>query len=352
MTQIAVFLNAPVTSNLRADNLGGEWRWERQVLEALLLSNRFDRVYSLRPVWQSDEPMPPRFIDGLPQKEEADTVCIMHDSYHVAEQHRFKGLVIQVHRPTHDCTSFVKTYKKKFFLTYDRVVMCADGTHENLVSVSSPTSVEMVANPSIPCVHDGDNFDKRIILFPAKGVVHALKTPAFYWGELFSWCAKKLAEDSEKELHFLTGYEQASLDFCGWKDVKEEFFSSPQTQPLRPFSDRVVLHMGLPWSAVLDLYSQTKVVVSSLATGGAPPEAASFGIPVIGHGGTTIKNFPEFLFAESLSSEYLALTDKLYYDRDFYVRVGAAYKEYVATHWTYEAYAANLMRIFDTREML
>lgn len=313
-------------------------------MEALLASDEFDTVYSLLPVWRSSEPKPAKFIDGLPAAEDENTICIFHDSYHVAEKHSFRGLVIQVHQPTVLFTGFMEKYGKRFFVTYNRAVRStADGVHQRIIDRSGRDHVENLAGPSVPDVSDGNNFDENIILFSASGVLSALRHRTFF-GSLFSWCAQKLEEDHRKEVHFLAA---APND-----NARAEFFQSPETQCLLSVRDRVVLHPALSWASVLDLYAKTKVVVSTLATGGSPPEAASFGIPVIGPANSPIAQFPEFLAAPCLSPEYFSLLDRLYYDRAFYVETGNAYRNFVRTHYTYAAYVKNLVRIFQEREMI
>ena len=42
-----------------------------------------------------------------------------------------------------------------------------------------------------------------------------------------------------------------------------------------PVSDRVVFHPIMSWAEVLELYAKTKIVVSTLSTGGSAPEAGS-----------------------------------------------------------------------------
>src|SRR3990167_11310235 len=94
--EIAVHLNATIDHGIRGDNLRGEWRWERQVCDALLSSERVSKVYSLKPVWRSSDPLPYKFIDGLPPEKEKDVICLFHDSWHIAARHSFKGLIINV----------------------------------------------------------------------------------------------------------------------------------------------------------------------------------------------------------------------------------------------------------------
>ena len=352
--QIAIHLNSPIYTTLRADCLGGEWRWERQVLEALLSSDRFDRVYSLRPAWKSKEPMPPKYIDGLPKKEEANTVCIFYNSYHVAEKYQFKGLVMQTHQamPQPAIKTWMQTYQERFFITYDRAIR-EPIIQERMEIPASPWHVENIATPGIPEVYPNNNFDQDIILFPAKGITGLLRYPSFDWGQLFTWLAEKLQEDSNKKVHFLTGYHNpVGLNFLGLADLtafRKDFLSYPQTQCLLPFQDRITLHTEIGWDEVQSLLSRTKVIVSTLCSGGIPIEAAAFGIPMVGPSGSPLAQFPDFLYAGSITPEYFKIADKLYYDREFYTQKGNAYREFVRKYYTFEAFSEKMYSLLSDR---
>ena len=325
------------------------------------------KVYSLKPVWRSSDPLPYKFIDGLPPEKEKDVICLFHDSWHIAARHSFKGLIINVFAGPgpNDIPLFkelASKYKEKFLFTYS-FAHPSRVKQESMETTVPIGHVEHLTIPGIPGVHhDVNNFDKDIILFPNRDLVSLMRANSRQLGDIYNlksafiWIATKLSQGSTKEFHIMSGLDQADLDFRRCADLYQEFFSYDITQCLLPFKSRIKIHKGFGWDEVLHLLSETKIMITALGTaGGTPREAAAYGIPNIGMSNDASDLFfacPRYLYAPSLSETYFDLIEKLYTDKEYYTEVGSAYRDYVDQFYTYKAFTNNLFDIFQRRNML
>ena len=359
--KFAVNMNSFIRDGLRSECIGGEWRWERQVLEALLLCPEVEKVSTFQPVWKSPHAMPSKLADGLNKNEMLDTICIFYYSIPVAAANKYKGMIINTHHfPHHDISTyskFTEQYGSKWFFSYDRARPEAF-MDKNYREIGCENNWEPLPIPAVPQTYQGSNFNKKIILFPSKGIIGALRYPPMDWGsegapgkDMFTWVAKKLAEDSSMEFHVLSSYVQGDLDFLHCTDLEKEFFSFPITRCLTPYRDRIVVHRAIGWDQILDLYSKTKIVVSSTGGGGMAMEAAAYGIPVVSHINTPMSLCPEYLEATLLSEKYFSMLDELYYNESCYNRVGSGYRAFIEKHYTYKAFTDNLFSILKKRGM-
>lgn len=353
-------MSGPVTTALRDDPFRGEMRWERQALEALLLSDKVDRVYSLLgSVWKSSSERPKKLVDVVSNSDVKDTVGIFYYYYNIAKSFSFRGVLFNFHigpgMTPEEYEYFKSIYGSKFVLTHD----CAVGNSVRQKIVEEQYGVGAVVNlptPGVPSIHNCNNFDKDIILVYVKNLFALFRYPQTYWGDLFPWIADKLREDSNKKVLFVTGYCRADLDFAGIHDMESEFWSYVTTRCLVPFKDRIMLMGAVGWGDILRTLSNTKIVIGPTSTGGMPIEAASYGIPMVGTTGSSrasISYTKDFLASEqSLDHKYFELMDKLYYDRDFYTKTGSSYRDFVEKFYTYDAFTNRLFDIFAERGMV
>ena len=86
--------------------------------------------------------------------------------------------------------------------------------------------------------------------------------------------------------------------------------------------------------------------------GGAPIEAGMHGVPFVGSGKTgALGDCEDYQYALT-EVEACDVLNKLYNDREFYTKVGDAYRSYVKDHYTFEAFNNNLNNLLLDRNLL
>jgi len=346
MREIGIYLNAPVLTGIRSDNLRGELRWERCVLDALLHSEQIDEIYTVIPARPADS---------------KNRTCIFADSWHIAKNIDARGILIHTaggpgEEERELMAFFRKEYGKRFVFT--NTVRSDDKAYmDNLKDIIGEDHVEPMLSPVVPEVTENNNFDNKIILWPHRNINHIFRgeygTDRKDVQKNFEWIASKLEEDSEMKLYVMTGWSPQDYDF--YKCDRSIWRKNSYTECLTEYEDRIQVFDSLNWEMVLFLYSKAKIIT------GFPPgprgnvivEAAAYGIPSIG--GTrfgALKNCPNYLGAEYGSDEYFDLLDRLYTDREFYTSTLNSYKQYIEKNHTYSAFVDSLLGILERRDMI
>jgi glycosyltransferase involved in cell wall biosynthesis len=180
------------------------------------------------------------------------------------------------------------------------------------------------------------------------------------------WSLKMLEKNEELSLDILTGWQPNEVkDWVNERpvympDITKAFWKLSNFSSLSSVKDRVRIHLQLSWEEVLSKFSQAKLFTTyGRLFGGPPIEAAMHGIPFVGSGKTgALCDCAEYLHVNSetytTSGEPGACTvlEKLYSDRDFYTKVGNAYREYVKEHYTYDSFNRNLNSILKNKNLL
>lgn len=345
--EIAISLNAKIHSEIRLENHRSEWRWERCTLDALLEDDRVDKVYSLFPVWSSDQPKPDKFVDGLPLDQYRDTICIFYDSPQNFKDRVFKGLIINTNGGLFG-EPHLSMMRDQAKYIYGRKFVCTsgyffDGRARQYKEILGDM-FEHLPLAGVPKTYDVNNFHKDVILWPWRGIrscVHALHPQ--WTSRFFQWVADKLDEDDMKEFHVVDDNPFST-------DLATDFFLSSVTGCLSPYKERVKFFYSPGWQDMLDLYSNCKIAIAPFTEfTRSQMEAGAYNVPTISQKGML---FPEHLSALWNSDEYFMLMDKIYYDEKFYIETGTAYRKFIDTHHTYKVFTDNLFKILEEREMI
>ena len=175
---------------------------------------------------------------------------------------------------------------------------------------------------------------------------------------IFDWIANKLKVNSLYEFHIFTGASLESLISQGYP--LDFFWTHPQTQALLNYKNQITIHYNLGWNQVLNIYSKTKLMISSLRggsfTAGAAQESAMYGIPFIL---TLEDSLSTGTWQETLSScsasfgsqLYLDLMDKLLEDELFYNLISKSISNAVY-HYTYKSFNDNIISALQKRGMI
>jgi hypothetical protein len=132
-------------------------------------------------------------------------------------------------------------------------------------------------------------------------------------------------------------------------------FSYPFMQCLQKYRDRIDVITNVSWVDVLNILSNTKLIVSPLVSPSADFSALSsegpmFGIPIIlGKNRNPFQDesgnkfFDKLITVqEGISKEFLDKLSSLFFDYNFYRIHGNAYRDYVRHNTTYSAYVNKL----------
>jgi len=165
--KFCIHVTAPIISSINGDNLRGEPRWERNVLDACVSDGR--QTHTTFDVWKSSSPMPTNLRNDYNPEWKDSSILITHGvptdpnitreaKYYVVQY--FDG-------PTED--------NKEKFLKYDRqnpgsiVATCnfkAWTYIDRLNAILGKQNVEWIQGPAVPRVYeDFDNFKKPYLLW-------------------------------------------------------------------------------------------------------------------------------------------------------------------------------------------
>ena len=347
-----VYCTASINSVIFSDNLRGEGRFERNVLDALVRDGRDVYLTDLKRFWKSSQDKPENLGDYADIKDLTNTVFIGHNPPMrldiPTKCHRY---ILQWFNGPDDNADgefleLVKDNPRSVVGTYNFLLK-----HKQYESKLGVENVRCIQGPAVPQVYQTDNFDKPYLLWSSKILWAWMCTPdmsRFLIG-LFKWVADVLEKNPQTKLMFLLGT-------MGGMETKEEvmdwFWASEVSRPLYRLKDRVGIFYQIDWSEVFPVLEQTKLIINPhFGYGGPPYEAGAYGIPIIltknGHpfqGRNKEKMFPEILevYEHYSLNEVLPILNKLYYNRTYYSSVGNAYRNYVEKWGTYSAYLRQL----------
>lgn len=347
--EIAVWCELDIRDRLSSDDLATEHRWERLVLDALLGCSKFDRVYSVLPIWKSPNPMPDKFVDGVDDVKLKDLVVVCPNGWPL--HLRPRGFVFnRYYDSLRDSAAFRDVA--------EHAVLIDPFENFSRDRGLSAIACEDFYLPRIPRIEVGSRpFANRALLWPHKAALDNMRYATADMGRIYDWVALKLGEDPGLKFHMLTAVEESSLLFLGYPPLAEFFWNHETTRKLSLYKSQVAIHLSLGWEAVLAMYAQAKLVISSQRGGsfraGSAQEAAMYGVPFVHteeHISWKEARYPD-VHAPWNSAEFFALMDRLLVDRDFYDRVSEAEKTY-ARRFTYEAFTDNLIAALERRGLL
>ncbi len=366
MLKYLCHLTAPVTTTFNADNYRGEPRWERNAVDALLTQGK--TVHSTNRIWYSELAKPSNLHDELHLDWLEESALISYGVPH--EIHT--GSYPEAADPKYRIVQYQDGPSEKTkdtFLKYDRrlsgsiVATCAFKSHDymaKLQAVLGTGNVEWTYGPTVPCVHeDHDSFTKKNLLWAYRNFAYFAEHHPNGMMRLMEKVSKYLKDDPELRLVILVQPNSDSEENRRviQTDCRQYFLSFPFAKVLHPYLDRVDVHTSIHWHQVMDIMSNTRLVISPAEPLGGPPfEAASFGIPIVLEQGTNpfIDNgrpmFPELLSApHGFSDSWFEKIEKLFADENYFHTHGNAYRAFVKQHATFEAYVRKLDEIAAKR---
>lgn len=359
MIRIAVSTRDKIGKNLRDDNVRGESRWERQCMEALLQCDWVDVVSTITPYTDSNSDVfkqYPKFQDGIRPGDHSKTIMISMDYFSnlLKDGNKYQGLLFNVYNglweeALPEVLRLQQEYGQRIVFTHG---FPGSTIGPYLGRMIGPDNIKDLPVPGIPNVIECNNFDKDILFWNQRFIYQFMPDKPIEL--LFTWVAEKLAQDSNKKFVIATGFRDVDVAWHSYSGIESQFWSYESAKILLPFKNRVIVHGSLGWQQMLDIHAQTKAIVAFPASFGGPPlEASMYGIPFVGKANIgPLVECPEYLGLPNSTEEYVALLDKLYTDKEYYTKVGSAYREFVRTRYTYKAFTDNLKKILIDRGMI
>lgn len=366
-TKYLVHCTAPASVSFKHGDWRGEPRWESNAVDALLTEGKV--VHSTTNIWKSPDPRPPNLYDmrlDWMQESIQITYGVRHEIYtgnYPAEAAPKYRVVQYQDGPT--------TANKEAFLKYDRispgsiVATCSFKAHgyvQKLENIIGKDNVVWTYGPTVPKVfYEHNSFEQPNMLWAYRNFCSYAKNDPNRMKQLFGFVANTLQADPTMKLVMLIQPQNTQEAAEIAKDCRSFFFSFGFTRELAPYKDRVEVYTAIDWVQVLAIMSKTKLIISPAEPlGGAPFEAASYGIPTIleptinpfvEHDSSPM--FPEVLTAgKGLTPQFLNQLARLQVDREFYRKHGDAYRRFVGSNATYSTYVAKLEAIKKERGWL
>lgn len=351
MVNVAVSLRTAAPKDLWLGNLHGEERWERQALEALNLSEKFNvKSYSS---FSCNYPV--GSVSG--GNDAKDTILIVQDfNPSVIKELKWKGVVVNLFsEPWESNLGELKNLKVEYG---DNIIFTYGFSHRTLSSESlinervGSDHTRFLPVPAAPYIHEENNFNKKILLFPYRVILNSLpiqENSFGFFGNALEWAGRILDEYGEYQVYFITGYSNGETSTG---ELERRVYESVPL--LEKNSSRVKFFLGLDWKEVLDIYKETKLMCQvATAFGGPPIEAGMCGIPFVGfkkEAGVLV-GCEDYVHA-STAEEAVGYLDRLFKDEAFYTKIGNSYREYVRSMHTYEKFADNLYEILEGRGII
>ena len=180
-------VTAPIITTIDGDNLRGEPRWERNVFDSFIKSGR--DVHSTFNIWNSEEPKPTNFHDGVNAAWQNDSILITHGGNDGTTNitQRAKYYIVQYFDgPTNkNKDGFLKYNIEKPGCIFATCSYRSWTYLSSLQKVLGSENVECIHGPSVPYVVDSaDNFKK----------------PNLYWGH------RNFLEYARKDVRLTASY--------------------------------------------------------------------------------------------------------------------------------------------------
>ena len=350
MIKANVLVSFPITTSWQSDYQRSEPRWELQACEALLSSSEISSVCTTKPIWNSSLPKPSKLHDEI----DPTTFLLLQGFQPELRTLETNGVIINTyaHVSPESMLFLAEKYKEKAVFATGWV---GDLDRERrLREIVGPGHIEELPLPHIQNPIYSRPFDNKILLWSQRGTApdnqSARPAEPSDRTSIFKWVATQLSK-TDLEFHVLTALNEPDLDFIGISSIEEVFWNMKDSEVLKDFKDRIILHPGLGWSKVLELYTKTKLMVCPISLGGAPIECAMHGIPHVSYtvDGPLVAA-PVRLEAATIS-EHLNHLDRLLDDKEFYEYVGESQREFVNKHYTYSNFISKLTEITSRRGM-
>jgi hypothetical protein len=357
MLNYLVHVTAPVTTFFNADNLRGEPRWERNVADALISEKR--NIHTVWDIWKSQEPKPENLHSGIVNEWLDNSLMITYgvpQRTHIYDVKAKYNMVHYLDGPDD------KT-KTEFFSHKNIVATCNFKSWEyfkRLVATLGQENVEWIGGPAVPYVIENtDNFNQKYLLWSYRNFIPYATNEPLRMQILLSKIRDYLKSDSKLELVILAHAIHQEQQLAMNSSMKDWFFSYSFTKELKEFQDRIHIKTNLNWHQMIDIFKQTKLIISPPEPLGGPPfEAAMFGIPTLvckdnnpfqESNGTPF--FPELLKVnpKTIGNDFLQSLDKLFYDKTFFTKHGNSYRQWVKNNATYAAYVRQVDEITSKR---
>lgn len=357
-----IHVTASVSSTINGDNLRGEPRWERNVLDAFVSSGA--DVHTTIDLWKSPEPMPSNMHSGIVEEWLDDSVLITHGimrNPHITS--RAAHYVVQYHESpdAEHRHKFLKYEQEQPGHIIATTTSPADHYHGRLIRNLGAEKVEMVVGPVVPRVYsDADNWRKPIFLWSYRNFYTIARETPQTMTPIFSKVREWLEKEPNTRLVIIVGsWEHQELGHDPAPEVMKKWaFTYPFMNQLAPYANRVDVRANLPWHKVIDILKETRLIISPAEPLGCPAfEAGMFGIPTIVNQDINPFQsddrkpfFPEVLVSPRKGpGAFLNQLERLYQDPVFYHIHGNAYRDYVGDNATYGAYVARMNEIFMKR---
>jgi hypothetical protein len=349
----------PVSDNLRAGNLRGEARWERQVLEACLENTEITELYTSGHKWRGYGK-----YKGLVNASIAkDCILILHDYWDsVINQYTYKGIIANIFvGPWETQKTAIKLkaqqYKEKLIFSvgyeaFDKIY----NVKSYLKDFIPNENIVVLPVPGASYITDTNNFHNKILLSSYR----ILLLSSIYQSPSIIWALSKLRQDKELELVIVTSWnEKEKRDLINNESVPitgnmiDYFWNREQVKEFQDIKSQVTILNSIEHHEMLTLYSKTKLLLPcDKYYGGPGVEAAMHGVPFVGN----LKNgafafCKEYLIASN-SDEHLALLEKLYTNEEFYTTIANGYRDYAKANYSYQAFNNTFNQIMKERNLI
>jgi len=359
--KICIPLRSPASSDLKLDNLRSESRWERQALEACVQSPLVDVVYTLGCSWHGGTAVSSKYKGPLGPNDAADTVLLVQDcNLGWITKYKYKAIIVNIFagpwvEQLEAISEVVAQYGDRFIFSVGFPVLYRnEGAMSHLQKFLSKDNIVLLPQPGIPRPRYKDCFDNKTLLWAWRLIFFSQITT----DPGITWALDKLREDDSLDLYILTGWKRNEVkDLVDgevvWitENIEDYFWSREEFKPYIDLRSRVVVEYSLSWGAVLDKYSEAKLLAyCGKYFGGPPLEAATFGVPFVGNSWThgALVDCPGYLVASG-AEEASVLLDRLMVDREFYVEKALSYHQYAVTNYTYASFCKNIYSILEER---
>jgi len=355
-------LSINIAGNLDTENLRGEGRWEYNTLNALV-THGGTGVHTTRNCCMPGFERPESLYDGMNEEWLDESILLVHSAGRslFIETDKAKAYAIQVFEPH-------SGQAKEDFLNYlkqDRIVATTASLnpwiYNQLTVAYGAENVYHMAGAMVPYVDDEvDNFRKPNVTWAYRNFHTFAEEHPDDMAVLLGYLEQCLVNEPEMRIAILIGLWPTDR-FTTHPDkqkVRDWVLSFPVMQRFKHLWPRIDTHINLHWNEVLSLFSETRYVISPGGPlGGAPFEAAMFGIPTIvsqqANAFMTLESgklFPELLTAPiAIQGAFIQTIDRLQNDHEFYRTTGNAYRTYVKNNATFEAYAKQMNKITTER---
>jgi len=357
-------ISVNINSNLMLENFRGEGRWERNVLNALLLNNR--QVHTTRNVWFSQEPRPSNLYNGLNEEWLPDSTLLVHGAGRslFIERNDARSYMVQFHE-----TPFGEA--KEEFLKYlkeNRIIATVASwnpfIHNQLASNFGKENIYRMSGAMVPYVdNSADNFRAPFFTWSYRNFRSYIEEKPKDIENLLSFLEPILKNEPETRIQILVGlWDTTRFGTLPEKeDIKDWVFNFPVMKKFSHLHNQIDIHVNIHWNEVLSLLKKTRFIISPAEPLGCPAyEAAMFGIPTIMNQEVnpfmTLNKgalFPELLLSnKNIDHNFLQHLNRLQNDYNFYKITGSAYRRFTEETATFKAYANQLDLINKERGWL